>query len=148
MKWVLDWKCSLYSLTVCLDSMSPFPPPPTLFFFLNLFLLSFFSHILHQWYFPIPQDYWTKNNIHKSITFTSAVREPGTEEEENTVGGWGGTKQLQIIIFVDESHCFSGETTCSGRWETGSSARLPLGLNLYWRGAQQQHGNIFLVCFF
>lgn len=38
MKRVFDWKCSLYSLTVCLDSMSRFP--------LYLFLLSFFSHIL------------------------------------------------------------------------------------------------------
>lgn len=110
MKRVFDWKCSLYSLTVCLDSMSRFP--------LYLFLLSFFSHIL-----PISGISDTsrlldfKKNA-KFISYTSAVREPETEGKEKN------------DVFCC---CFSWKTTRSVRWGNRKYARLPLGL--FWRGS-------------
>lgn len=109
MKRVFDWKCSLYSLTVCLDSMSRSP--------LYLFLLSFFSHIL-----PISGISDTsglldlkkkKKKPAKFISYTSAVREPETEGKEKN-----GTFCC----------CFSWKTTRSVRWGNRKYARLPLGL--------------------
>lgn len=99
---------------------------PPFFIYFALFLQSHSASVV----FPIPQDYWTnikKQHTNKFIIYTSAVREPGTEKKEYS---GGGKEQRQISIFVEDSHCYSGETTSSVRWKC---ARLTLGLNLYWR---------------
>lgn len=125
----------MYSLTVCLDSMSPFP------LFFKSILLSFFSHILHQWYFLYLRiTGQTEKHTQKSIAYTSAVREPRNGGERIQWGGGGGrVKQRQISIFVDDSRCFRGETTCSVRWETGNMQGFHLDLNLFWRRGGTTH---------
>lgn len=137
MKWVFDWKCSLYSLTVCLDSMSPFP------LFLS-YLLSFFSHILHQWYFL----YLRITGQNKTQTNPSPIPlQLGSLERRryNTVGV-EEEKQQHINIFVDDSHCFSGETTCSVRWETGNMQGFHLDLTYSGGGAWQHFsGGVYSV---
>lgn len=143
MKWVFDWKCSLYSLTVCLDSMSPF-----LIYFLSI-LLSFFSHILYQWYFPYLRITGQNKNINRPITFTSAVREPGTEEKEYS-GGWHKSNDKLASLFfyfVDDSRWFLVGKQLA-QWDekkkTGIYARLPLGLT-YNGGGTQLRCSVFLA---
>lgn len=68
MKWVFDWKCSLYSLTVCLDSMSIFP----FFFYIycSTSLVTFCNSGIHY-------TSGLLDKFHTFITNTSAVRKPG-----------------------------------------------------------------------
>lgn len=101
-------------------------------FFLS-YLLSFFSHILHQWYFL----YLRITGQNKTQTNPSPIPlQLGSLERRryNTVGV-EEEKQQHINIFVDDSHCFSGETTCSVRWETGNMQGFHLDLTYSGGGA-------------
>lgn len=93
MKWIFDWKCSLYSLTVCLDSMSPV----LLFFF--FFFSPLFCHILQQWYFLYLRITGQNTKQNKPIRIPLQL---GSLEWNRTKLG----EQLQNAIFVVDSHCF------------------------------------------
>lgn len=91
MKWIFDWKCSLYSLTVCLDSMSPV----LLFNFFFFFLL--FCHILQQWYFLYLRITGQNTKQNKPIRIPLQL---GSLE-------WNRTKLAeQNTIFAVGSRCF------------------------------------------
>ena len=136
MKWVFDWKCSLYSLTVCLDSMSPFP----FFFFFKSILLSFFSHILHQWYFLYLRITGQKEkHKQKSIAYTSAVREPGNGGERIQFGrGAGGRKSNDKLAFLWMILAFlEGKQLAQWDGKDRKYARLPLGLKPHTSALQR-----------
>lgn len=93
MKWIFDWKCSLYSLTVCLDSMSP-----VLLF--NFFPL--FCHILQQWYFLYLRITGQNTKQNKPIRIPLQL---GSLEWNRTKPG----KRLQNGIFVVDVHTVLGK---------------------------------------
>lgn len=108
--------------------MCPFSPFSFFFIYFALLLQSHSASVV----FPIPQDYWTKIKHTNPSPIPLQFREPGNGgERKKTVGV---EKEKGNDIFVDESHCFSGGNNLLSTMGNRKYARLPLGLNLYWRG--------------
>lgn len=121
MTWIFDWKCSLYSLTVCLDSMSPLLLFNFFFFFFAL--LSHSATVV----FPIPQDYWTKYKQNKPHQDTSAVREPRTEQNKN----WGSNYKMPFLWLI---HTVLGEASTSTIMEGGLEQYCTFFFPFFFRG--------------
>lgn len=141
MKWVFDWKCSLYSLTVCLDSMSPFPP-----FFIIYFALLLQSHSASV-VFLYTSGLLDKINKKTHTNSSPIPLQLGSLERRrtSTMGVGRGVSNDKLAFLRMIPTVLVEETTCSLRWETGNMQKFPLGL--YRRAAQRYCNTSLAGCF-
>lgn len=112
----------MYSLTVCLDSMSPYTLP--YFFFILFCSPSSVTFCISG--ISNTSGLLDKNQTHKPITYTSAVRKPDVEEKKERER----ERKLQMIVVCSTvPRCRWSKQLDSARWQTGLLSGFHLDLN-------------------
>lgn len=142
MKWILDWKCSLYSLTVCLDSMYP---SPCLFYYYFFFHSLLFGHILHQWYFLYLRI--TGQNKYTSKSIMIPLHLGSLKQRMDTVGvgrgmGWGD-KLAFFFFFFSWMIPTVIVVKLLARWDAEQETVKASTWTVLGGGGVQQHCNVF-----